>query len=329
MKKQIKNAPIISSGISLKISGIDYKGLGGKKHPLLMALYNFLINLLLVMGSVFTLTSMLKIECNNVILAILLGVFTFIFTAIQYLPKKPKIITILSFLGVTFIVIGVFLNQFLEGAENAFTFGKEAIYDSMYWTKNWKVDLKDLNLNFTTLFLSILGVLLSILITYLNSEKARFIPIILATFPFFEIGAAFGCVPNYLAFALLLSGWTATFATFVSSVVKKKKGAKEKRRKINKAAGIGAVVAIITLLAFLGVNTLLSFGGYTRDNGTKDLRIAIKEGVANIYDLITGEDRDASMKDGMLYKYKDRDVKNRRYMTVTASGILDNLYIKG
>ena len=135
MKKQIKNAPIISSGISLKISGIDYKGLGGKKHPLLMALYNFLINLLLVMGSVFTLTSMLKIECNNVILAILLGVFTFIFTAIQYLPKKPKIITILSFLGVTFIVIGVFLNQFLEGAENAFTFGKEAIYDSMYWTK--------------------------------------------------------------------------------------------------------------------------------------------------------------------------------------------------
>lgn len=333
MRKDNYNVkPTVNSGVGLLEKETISVGIGNKKHPMLSALLNVLLSALLTFGAILSLSGMFAFNVNYIVLCAVLAVSVFVFSGIFYLPKKPKTIGILSVLGVVIIVCAILNQNFFDGCYNLFLFGREAIYNAMYWTKNYKVDLAALSSLNTTLATSVLGVFLSLGVTYFNKDRVRFGMLMLLTFPFFEIGAAFGCVPPYYAFAILLSGWTAAFAIFASSLVgRRKKDKKQRNTKQTKAVGIGAVVAVITLLAFLGCNTLLTLGGYTRDNGTKDLRLAIKEGFNNIYDLITGEDHDASMKDGKLYKLGDRNVKNRVHLTVTTSGFENgvNHYVKG
>lgn len=325
--KQIK--PPVNTGIELFEKEINYVGFGNKKHPMLSALMNVLISALLVFGAIFTLSGMFSLNVNNIVIAVVLALSVFVFSMIFYLPKKIKIIAISGLMLITVAVSAICYTQLFDGFYNSFLLGKDAVYNAMYWTKSYKLDVNTLNGGNTTFFLSIVGIVLSLGVTYFNREKVRFLFLVLITFPFFEIGAAFGCVPPYFSFSLLLAGWTATFAIFASSIIKHKKGQKKNTVKHNKAVGVGAAVAVITLLCFIATNTLLTLGGYTRDNGTKDLRRSIKEGFSNIYDLITGEDHDASMKDGMLYKLGDRKVKGRNHLTVTMSGKLNPLYIKG
>ena len=315
--------PIQNSGIEFFEQEISYIGLGGKKHPMLSAFCNMLISALLVFGSIFTLSGMFSLKVNNLVVGIVLALSVFVFSMVFYLPQKYKKIAVGGLMLIIVAVSGIGYNMLLEGFNNAFLLGKDAIYNAMYWTKNYTLDVASLKAGSTTFALIIVGVILSLGVTFFNRERVRFLLLVLITFPFFEIGAAFGCVPPYFAFSLLLAGWTATFAIYASSLVKRKKGQKKTTVKHNKAVGIGAVVAVITLLCFIATNTLLTLGGYTRDNGTKDLRLAIKDGVSNIYDLITGEDHDASMKDGRLYKYGDRVVKNRHHLTFTTT----NLYL--
>lgn len=321
--------PTVDTGISFFEKEVSMVGLGGKKHPLLSAVCNMIISALLVFGSIFTLSGMFSLNVNNIVVSVVLALSVFVFSMVFYLPKKHRKIAIGGAMLLTFIIAGVCYNQVFDGFNNIFLLGKDAIYNAMYWTKNYTLDIASLNGAHTTFALVLLGVVLSLGVTFFNREKIKFLFLVLITFPFFEIGVAFGCVPPYFAFALLLAGWTASFAIFASSAVKSKKEKSKEKAKQSKAVGIGAVVAVITLLCFIATNTLLTLGGYTRDDGTKNLRLAIKEGVSNIYDLITGEDHDASLKDGKLYKLGDRKVKGRTHLTVTTSGILDELYITG
>ncbi len=325
-----KLKPKVLSGVNLFEKEITYVGIGGKKHPLLSAALNILISALLSFGSILTICGMFKFNVNYLIVCVVLAFSILVFSCLFYMPKKYSRIGIFGILGITLILCVVFAPYLISGFYNTFLFAKDVIYDAMYWTKNYTVDFKALNGLNTTFAVSVVSVILSLGVTAFNREKIRFFPLFLITFPFFEIGVAFGCVPPYYAFSILLAGWTGAFAIFASSIVKNRKDKKQKAVKQTKAVGIGAVVAVITLLAFLACNTLLTLGGYTRDNGTKDLRLAIKEGFDNIYDLITGEDRDASMKDGRLYKYGDRDIRNRHHLTIETSGLYtENLYVKG
>ena len=323
MNKEINDNKIYTNGISFVETDIRFSGLGGKNHPVLSYFFGVIINLLLTFGALFTAALMFNIEFNYYVISAAIVFCNVVFPLIFLLDRKIKIYISIGLFAIVLAVCALFYGRIVDGAVNSFLYAKDAIFDSMYWTKNATVDFKSLDAASTTFFLTVVSVVLSYFVCAFNSKKVNFIGLFLVTFPFFEIGAAFGVVPDYLAFALLLSGWTSSFALFITTFIKKKKGQKKKKtlKKTSLISMVSVFVAILTLAAFLGVNTLLSYGGYNRPDGVKDLRIAIKEGYSNIYDLITGEDHDASLKEGKLYKLSDRIVKNRRYMTIKTNGV--------
>ena len=339
--KKYQDVVLFDTGLTFRESDVKTEGLGGKNHPLLAALMQFIMSALLSFGAIFTFIGMFEINCSNIAVGVVMAIFSILFLAVFYFPKKVKRIILLSFAGIVVILCAVFHSILWDGVLNIKDFVVDGVYDAMFWTKNSTVDLMALDSFPTTFVLCILGAVLTLGVAFFNSTRVRFFWLFLITFPFFEIGAAFGVVPPYIAFAILLAGWTSTFSVFAASFVKKRREKGRQKRQKRKengdqykrrnslVSGIGVLMAVVTVAVFLFTNMFLSSEGYTREGAMLTLRENITETVANIYDLITGEDRDGSLKEGQLYKLGDRKVKNRHYMTIEMYGNEPNMYFRG
>ena len=167
--------PIQNSGIEFFEQEISYIGLGGKKHPMLSAFCNMLISALLVFGSIFTLSGMFSLKVNNLVVGIVLALSVFVFSIVFYLPQKYKKIAVGGLMLIIVAVSGICYNMLLEGFNNAFLLGKDAIYNAMYWTKNYTLDVASLKAGSTTFALIIVGVILSLGVTFFNRERVRFL----------------------------------------------------------------------------------------------------------------------------------------------------------
>ena len=330
MKKEkiISSAPTQiapSSGVEFKYSGSETSG--SKAVTVIMAtLMNFILTMSISLGSMFTFTTMFQIKYHNVLFLVIALVFGLAMNIVLLLPKKIVKYTLLGLLGLFIAAPLIFLNLTVSGFEYVRDFVLVGIAKNMLWsvpslsytfTEAMKLD--------TTFILSLLAILIIGVVSFFTVRKINFFPVFLITFPLFEIGAAFGLVPNHFWFAAMLSGWMGVFAmhssTFIRKIRKRKKDKKKSKttvakRKQTLISSIGIIVAVITFFTFSVGNFIVDKAGYSRPEDMKRLRSNFKDYVSDFIDYILGYDNDGSLREGRLYQLSDRNIKNRRYLTV-------------
>lgn len=330
--------PQINSGVSLLYRG-SKTGESKTLSVILGTLMSYAIALMLSFGSLLTFTSMFSVPFDAVIFSVIVAVYTFVMLILFQLPKKIVGFSLLGLLAVLGLCIGLGFNEFSSG----FGYIKDkllvGICESMAWpvpqlsytfTDAMKID--------TTYFLCIVAVPIITGISFFTIRKINFFVGFLLTFPLFEIGAAFGCVPDHICFAVLLAGWTGLFAMYTAAKVKKirkRKGDKKKTKaaaaghRQSLVAAIGLLVAVITFGVFLFGNYLVVTGGYDRPENIRELRRDMQESISDFVDYILNRDNDGSLKEGRLYQLDHRIIKDRHYMTVEMPHHQKQTYLKG
>lgn len=208
------------------------------KFPFIEPVLRTLLAMLAALSAVMTLTSILNIPVLALPIVFCV-VATAAVSAVGFIKLK-KLVWIVPVAAVVLIaaVFGITYNSFLTGTTFSVDFARASIYESMRWgeitpTYEWTDEF----LSATTLVLSSLSVLLTCAITYFTVRRVHFIAVFLLTFPCFEIGAAFGCVPNYYWFGLMVASWAAALTLSRSRMKIKVRGRKKSlQRPVQRAA---------------------------------------------------------------------------------------------
>ncbi|MBE6762594.1 MAG: transglutaminase domain-containing protein [Ruminococcaceae bacterium] len=342
MKNKVKNnnTPVQTgsgSGVEFKYSGS--KTSGSKAFTAIMGtLMNFVLTMAISLGAMFTFTTMFQIKYHDVLFWVIALVWGLAINIVFQLPKKIVKYTLLGIFGVLIATPLIFLNLTISGFEYIRDFVFVGISKSMLWT------VPELSYTFTeamkldtTFLLALVAILVITVVTFFTVRKINFFPVFLISFPLFEIGAAFGAVPNHFWFAAMLSGWMGIFAMHSSSFIRKiRKRKKDKKKSKTTAAerkqtlisSIGIIVAVITFVTFSLGNFIVDKAGYSRPEDMKKLRSNFKTYVSDFIDYILGYDNDGSLREGRLYQLGDRNIKNRHYLTVV-SPFADQSYLRG
>ncbi len=319
--------PILDTGVNFEYRGS--KTTGSKAISVIFGtLLNYILSMAIALGGIFTFTSTFKIEYHKVFLFVVALVFGLLLNIIYQLPKKFVRYSVLGILAAIVATAAIGWGLTVSGFEYVRDFVLVSIAKYMLWSvpelsytfsEAMKVD--------TTFVLLLLSLLVITGVSYFTVRKINFFFVFLITFPLFEIGAAFGMVPNHFCFASMLAGWMGVFAMHSSTIVRKiKKRRKDKKKskttvaekKQTLIATIGIIVAIITFVTFSLGHFLVGLAGYSRPEDMKALRGDLKNYVTDLIDYIFGLDNDGSMREGRLYQLGDRIIKDRRYLTVTA-----------
>ncbi len=101
------------------------------------------------------------------------------------------------------------------------------------------------------------------------------------------------------------------------------------RKNSGRFAFCAVCIALVTFIIFTSSQSVLMGLGYDRSENMDELRHGIKSAWSDIYDLITGEDRDGSLKEGKLTKLIDLKVKQRHYITAEMPNVSESVYLKG
>lgn len=341
MKTQKTNVEILKPHLDTGVN-FEYRGSKTTGSKALSAIFstllNFIISMAISLGAVFSFTSTFGIEYHKEFLFTIALIYGLLINILYQLPKKIVKYTLLGLLIAIVATAAISWNLTISGFEYVRDFALVGISKFMLWevpllsytfSEAMKVD--------TTFFLSILTFLVITGASYFSVRKINFILVFLITFPLFEIGAAFGMVPNHFCFAAMLAGWMGVFAMHSSTIVRKiKKRRKDKKktqttvaeRKQTLISTIGIIVAIITFTTFSLGHFLVGLAGYNRPENMKKLRGDLKNYVADFIDYIFGIDNDGSLREGRLYMMGDRVIKNRRYLTITAP-LNEPTYIRG
>ncbi len=339
MKKDItpQTAEIPQNGIK-----ITYKEVFKKTNPAL----NFIINLLfsygvmfcLNMGAIYTFITMFEFPIHSTLFPIVAAVITLISTLIFSLKKTPLLIAVSGISAAVITLFFVFLSEISSGMLYLRDIAIQGIYKSMRWPVASLAFSADQTIATETTFsLILIFIILSLLVGFFAVRKTQFVIPALITFCFFEIGAAFGCVPNHIAFGFLLAGWTGLFAMSVAVKTIKFKARKgdKKGKKTNKlnhkksfVSLIGLLIAAVTFFTFLTSNYFITKAGYDRPENMKILRTEFKEKSKEFLDWLLGRDPDGTLNEGKLYALEEREYKNRRQLTVEVP-YSSSIYLKG
>ena len=337
MQSEKINNQNFSTGISFKYRGS--KTAGSRAFSVIMGtLLSCIITLAISYGGILTFTTMFSIPFNNLLLTVVAGVFALAMTIVFQLPKKAVKIAV----PVVFIlIIGyalIFLNEFVAGLEYIKDFVLVGIAKSMFWEEPLlSYVFSDAMKADTTAVLVVLTLLIITATSYFTVRKVNFVVPFIITFIFFEMGAAFGCVPNHFAFAAMFAGWMGLFSMHISVIatkIKRRRGDKKKSKttiakyKQSFISAIGIIVAVITFSVFSFGNIMVSIAGYDRPEDMKQLRSDFKDSISDFIDYIFGIDNDGSLREGRLYQMEERIIKNRHYLTVEAP-VKQQTYLKG
>ena len=341
MKNGNTNTQILKHTID---TGVNFKYIGSQTsvNKALQAIVNVVLNFILTMaislGAIYTFTTTFKIQYNTILLFITALLYGLLINIIYQLPKKVVKYTVLGLLAAIVAAGAIGVNLLITGFEYIRDFVLVGITSFMLW------NVPELSYTFseamksdTTFFLLILSLLIITGVSFFTVRKVNFILVFLITFPLFEIGAAFGMVPNHFCFAAMLAGWMGVFAMHSSTIITKIKKRKSDKKKTKTTAAefkqnlislIGVIVAIITFSTFSLGHFVVGLAGYNRPENMKNLRKDFKGYVAELIDYILGDEKDGSLREGQLYKMGDRIIKNRTYLTYTAP-LKDQVYLRG
>ena len=295
-KKQItatSKVNLIDTGMSFIYRGSETTG-NKALSVIIHTLFSYIITLLLSLGSLFTFITMFSIKHHEGLLLTVALLYALAMVIVLQLSKK-----VLRFilLGIAVLFTGVTLlslDLVISGLDYIKDFIILGIAKSMYWSEPvlsyvfnepMKAD--------TTFVLTLISVLITTGVSFFVVRKINFIFVFLITFPFFEIGAAFGCVPNHIWFGTMLAGWMAVFAMHAAIAIRKIKRRKKdkKRAKISPAkqkkifiSSIGVMVAASAFAVFSFSNYMISVAGYDRPENMNTLRSDFKTYVSYLID---------------------------------------------
>lgn len=313
-----------NNGVTISYSVEDNRRL---RIPFFNEIMLTLLVITATVGAIMTFATILGLEISPSVVIPCIAFFSIIYTVLYKLIKKWRYLIIL---GVTLIVAIIVLVCFKDISKSIvilFEQAKATISEFMFWdevpqTYKWQDGFLYLT-NFTIVLLS---VVLCSAISYFTIVKQSFIALFLLTFPFFEIGAAFGAVPNYFYFSLMLASWAAalTISRVSNSKIKMRRSNGEKQTSHiggakQKFAGVAVVMALIVVLLFTTATTVLNDMGFSRTENLDMLRQDAKYSFENFMDYISGVDHDGSLREGKLYNVDDRVIKNRHYITLETS----------
>ncbi len=292
-----------------------------------------LLCIIAALGALFTVQTMFSLKVETYVPIVVSAITALVFNFAILKLKKPSLLLLLGLAVLVAVVLFAFPSV-ERGATILYDQGYKSISASMFWdvpkaTYAWKnAYYSDTNLVF-----GMLSFILTLVIAYFTTVRTSFIAIFLLTFPFFEIGAAFGCVPNHFAFAVMLGSWAAMLGFYQANHIKRNT---KKRKSVyigkkGSFAGSAIVIAALTLALFLGGKEFLAVIGMSRIENVDVLRKDVKTKAEEVIDYILGKDNDGSMKEGKLLELDDHKVKDRHYITMETSlpSINENLYLTG
>lgn len=330
----------INSGLSLTL--IDEATSKNSKigNSILNFLTRFLIVFSLSVGSIFTFSSMMNFKQIEWINYVVITICSMLFVTIYKLVKKSNLVLFVS-LGLVAVAALLLLDFTVTGFKALYDQGVASACEAMYWTPpDNLIDWEDAFVSNTTYCLALFSFLITSLTAYFVVAKTQFIGAFLSTFPLFCIGSTFACVADKLPFSILMSAWAAMLVLHISNrqknTVKHKNADKTNvsrefvyDKKTSRFGGSALVMAVAIFLVFtLTTNTLVSIG-FEKGEGLENLRKTIKKTTLNVYDLVTGVDHDASLKDGDLTTLGDRKPQDRNYATLQLPNLDENVYLKG
>jgi len=339
-KSKLKSEPLnsaLNTGVEFEYRGS--KTTGSKALSMIIGvLFNFVLTMAISLGGIFTFTTMFQVKYSKTLFFVIAIIFGLAINIVYQLPKKVVRYTLLALSAATVAIPLIFFDLTVSGFEYIRDFVLVGIAKNMLWT------VPELSYTFTdamkvdtTFLLTVFSILLITWISFFTVRKINFIFVFLLTFPLFELGAAFGMVPNHFCFAAMLAGWMGVFAMHSSTIIRKiKKRRRDKKktkttvaeRKQTLISTIGIIVAIITFLTFSLGHFLVGLAGYNRPEDMKELRSDFKNYVSDLIDYILGFDNDGSLREGRLYQMGDRIIKDRQYMTVV-SPLKEQSYLRG
>ncbi|MBQ7038682.1 MAG: hypothetical protein IJN61_06215 [Clostridia bacterium] len=301
-----------------------------------------LLTLLAIMasvGAIMTFATILDFTVTPSIVIAFIAAFSVAYTVLYKLIKKRRALVIAGAVVLAGLITLLFFKDVSKGAVVIFDQSRATISKYMFWdavkpTYKWRDEFVYLTNTVTVL----LSLVLCSAISYFTVVKQSFIAIFLLTFPFFEVGAAFGAVPHYLYFSLMLASWASmlTVSRAANAKIKMRRSNGEKQNvKVGgnkqKFAGVAIVVAVLVFFLFSGITAYLNAVGFSRAENVDKLRHDTKYAFADLIDYITGKDHDGSLKEGRLYEVDDRIIKNRHYITMetTISSTKEPIKLKG
>ena len=298
-----------------------------------------LLAMMASVGAIMTFATILNFTVTTSVVVSFIAVFSVVYTVLYKLIKKRRALVMVGAVVLVGLIVLLFFKDVSKGAVIVFDQSKATISKFMYWeaveqTYKWQDSFVYLTNTVTVL----LSLVLCSAISYFTVVKQSFVAIFLLTFPFFEIGAAFGAVPHYLYFSLMLASWAAmlTVSRAANARIKMRRSNGKKQKVAlggnkQKFAGVAIVVSAVIVVLFSGITAHLSSIGFSRTENIDKLRHDTKYAFADFIDYITGKDHDGSLKEGKLYEVENRVVKNRQYLTMetTISSTKEPIKLKG
>lgn len=334
-----RNKLSVDNGISLQCHPVERERI---KLPWLSSIFLVLLSVMTTVSAVMTFSTILQLKIQpTVVISATVG-FCALFGLVYSLFKRFRYIwlTIIAAVVIAALVFLIFKESLMKGANILYYQGLKTIYDFMYWDITFKPTYTFTNelLPLTNSVIVLLSFLISSAVSYFIIVKPSFIAIVLLTFPFFEIGAAFGAIPEYFYMYLMVASWTSTLAYSIASnsKIKVKKGngkaTVSKMKQIGGKFSTSAIsIALITVILLSSITSFLNSINFQRVEDVDALRKNMKYISGDIVDYITGKDNDASLKEGNLLEMGDRIVKDRHYFYLATSmqKTKEHLKVKG
>lgn len=273
---------------------------------------------------------------------LILMIFTSTVTfAGHYFIKKSYIINILIIL-ILGILVTLQFDLVVSLFGNLFYKAQYAIFTSMGWSTSTLSFLNNYYIseaNFILILIAILLVYINFL-SYFIFKKSNFIGVFLLTFPFFEVGAAFGLQTNHIAFAGMLGVWVSMLILHRANRVKVKTKTKfdnktTKAKKVYKNVDkqkfvlISCVVGLAIFIVFSSSLGLLIDSNYFENLNLSEVRNNVIIKSSDYIDVLMNKSSNALLPDGKLYRLQDRIAKKIKVMKIKAPNFNEPIYIRG
>ncbi len=306
------------------------------KIPYLNDIMLILLTFIAMVGSIMTFATILQLEVMDNVVISWLAVMSAVFGLLYKFIKKRRWLVFIGSAVLVGLLVLIFWEHVYKGSIMLFDQGHSTISYYMAWddvkpTFEWEPTFY----NLTNFVLILFSVLLCTFVSYFITVKTSFIAIFLLTFPFFEIGAAFGAVPKLFYFSMMVATWAAVLTiSRVSNSKNKVKKAGGKKKKVRDGAAKGkfassaVVIALVVIGLFSVISGVLNVIDFSRSKDIDKLRKDTKNYATDVYDYVTGKDRDGSLKEGKLLEVDDRQIKDRHYFSVETSILWTNKNIR-
>ena len=210
----------VDNGITISYSKLGNEGI---KYPFLNDIMLIFLTIISAVGAIMTFVTILKLNIIPELVVPLIVLFSAVFGFVFRVVKKYRFLVIVATFLLGGILLFIFKDSLFKGFAILYEQAKITISEYMFWDEitpqyKWENAFYPL----TNSVLILLSLVLCSLMSYFLFVHPSFIAIVLLTFPFFEIGAMYGAIPNRVYFSMMLASWTGSL-TFTRATNQKQK----------------------------------------------------------------------------------------------------------